>query len=52
MQSIENKILKRIQGKGKGWAYCQKDFLAILSQECFTWELEVKFFHRNKASTC
>ena len=32
MQSIENKVLKRIQGKGKGWAFCQIDFLDIGSR--------------------
>jgi len=28
MQSIEDKILSRIYGRGRGWAFTQKDFIA------------------------
>ena len=32
MQSIENKVLSRIYGKGRGWAFFQKDFSDIGSR--------------------
>ncbi|MHC4290150.1 MAG: DUF6088 family protein [Planctomycetota bacterium] len=32
MQSIEDKILSRIYGKGRGWAFSQKEFLDIGSR--------------------
>jgi hypothetical protein len=32
MQSIENKVLSRIYGKGRGWAFSQKDFLDLGSR--------------------
>ena len=32
MQSIENKVLSRIYGKGRGWAFFQKDFSDIASR--------------------
>jgi len=32
MQSIEDKILSRIYGKGRGWAFSQKDFLDLGSR--------------------
>jgi hypothetical protein len=33
MQSIENTILRRIYGKGRGWSFSQKDFSRIGSRE-------------------
>ena len=33
MQSTENKVLRRIYGKGRGWAFSQKDFSQIGSRE-------------------
>jgi len=33
MQSTENKILRRIYGKGRGWVFSQKDFSQIGSRE-------------------
>ncbi len=32
MQSIENKVLSRIYGKGRGWAFFQKDFSDLASR--------------------
>lgn len=32
MQSIENKVLSRIYGKGRGWTFSQKDFLDLGSR--------------------
>ena len=32
MQSIEDKVLSRIYGKGRGWAFFQKDFSDIGSR--------------------
>ncbi len=29
MQSIENKVISRIYGRGRGWAFSQKDFASI-----------------------
>ncbi len=33
MQSMENKILSRIHGSGRGWAFSQKDFSQLGSRE-------------------
>jgi len=33
MQSIENTILSKIYGHGRGWAFCQKDFSPLASRE-------------------
>ncbi|MDI9432134.1 MAG: DUF6088 family protein [Planctomycetota bacterium] len=33
MQSIENNILKKIYGHGRGWAFFQKDFSPLASRE-------------------
>ncbi len=29
MQSIENKIIRKIYGKGRGWSFSQKDFMEL-----------------------
>lgn len=33
MQSIQNKIIARIQGKGRGWAFFKKDFAGMGSDD-------------------
>jgi hypothetical protein len=33
MQSIENNILSKIYGHGRGWAFCQNDFSPIASRQ-------------------
>jgi hypothetical protein len=34
MQSIENKVLSRIYGNGRGWAFSQKDFSDLGGRSC------------------
>jgi len=39
MQPIENKILSRIYGRGRGWAFCASDFSAEFGRNTIDWVL-------------
>ena len=37
MQSIEDKIVSRIYGRGRGWAFCANDFTADFERSTIDW---------------
>lgn len=39
MQTIENKIVSRIYGRGRGWAFCANDFSAEFGRSTIDWVL-------------
>ena len=39
MQPIENKIVSRIYGRGRGWAFCANDFSAEFGRSTVDWVL-------------
>lgn len=39
MQTIENKIVSRIYGRGRGWAFCANDFSAEFGRSTIDWAL-------------
>jgi hypothetical protein len=47
MQSIENNILKKISGLGKGWAFSPKDFSRLASREA----VDLALHHLEKKGT-
>lgn len=47
MQSIQNKIVSRIYGKGRGWAFTQNDFKKIASRNA----IDIAFYRLNKRNT-
>jgi len=47
MQSIENKIISKIYGKGRGWAFTQNDFKDIASRNA----IDIALHRLNKRNT-
>ena len=47
MQSIENKIISRIYGKGRGWVFTQIDFVDIASRNA----IDIALYRLNKKNS-
>ncbi|MCD4708933.1 MAG: DUF6088 family protein [Candidatus Sabulitectum sp.] len=47
MQSIQNQLISRIYGRGRGWVFTQNDFKAIGSREA----VDIALFRLNKKNT-
>jgi hypothetical protein len=49
MQSIEDKMISRIYGRGRGWAFSANDFSAAFGRSTIDW---VFYELRQKESLC